>query len=58
MKKKATYKDLISAVTLLEGKKKQISIAQVKEVLKALKTVVRKDLGLAHVLLKYLLGEK
>ena len=51
MKKDMNY--IAKVVTLLEGKKKSLSIAQIKETLKCLKTAC-KDADVLRATLKYL----
>jgi hypothetical protein len=46
--------DIAVAVSALEGKKKELSIAQIKEVLKSLKLITTEDIGALKVVLKYL----
>lgn len=47
-----TFKELVLKLTELEGKKKQVSVAQITEVVSQLKKLVKKDPSVLIALLK------
>lgn len=48
-----TFKELVAALCRLEGKKKQVNVAQMSEVLSSLKKLLKKNpIGVLKALLK------
>jgi len=50
--------DVAQEISKLEGKKKELSIAQIKEVLSCLKNLVLRDHSAMVTVMKYLWGKK